>query len=259
MRAPHERALLSLHGICKRFGHVEALRDVDFDVSGGCVTAVLGDNGAGKSTLLKIIAGVLEPDSGEIQFDSRPVRLSSPRIANNLGIQAVYQDLALCDNLSILLNVFLGRERRLATIPLLGGLLAVDVMQDEAAHFLNELAIELPPLWTEVGSLSGGQRQAVAIARALLFRPRLLLLDEPTAALGSRQTDRFRSLMGSLRDQGVGVLLVTQNLAEALRLADRFVILRHGRVASKLDGGTLGAEEILDAIAGDAGSRQRGW
>ena len=259
MPQPRERPLLSLQRISKRFGHIEALSDVDLDVPAGCVTAILGDNGAGKSTLLKIIAGALEPDEGKILLDSRPVRLSSPRIANELGVQAVYQDLALCDNLSILLNVFLGRERVRARLPIVGGLLAADAMRNQAAHFLNELAIELPPVGTEVGRLSGGQRQAVAIARALLFRPRLLLLDEPTAALGSTQTNRLRALIGSLRDQGVGIVLITHNVAEALRIADRFVIFRRGRVAARMDSGTVSSEEILDSIAGDGGGAGREW
>ena len=253
MGAASERPLLSVRGVSKRFGYVDALRDVDLDVPSGCVTAVLGDNGAGKSTLLKIVSGVLQPDSGEIRFDSHRVSFSSPRAANDLGIQAVYQDLALCDNLSILLNIFLGRERRLVRIPWLGGLLAFDRMQDEAARFLAELAIELPPLSTEVGSLSGGQRQAVAIARALLWGSRLVLLDEPSAALGSAQTDRLRRLIRTLRDQGVGVLLITHNLVEAFLVADRFVIMRRGRIAATLDAGRVSSQDVLDAMTGDPG------
>ena len=247
------RPLLSVRGVSKRFGYVEALRDIDLDVPSGCVTAVLGDNGAGKSTLLKIISGVLQPDSGEIRFDSRRVNFSSPKLANDLGIQAVYQDLALCDNLSILLNIFLGRERRRITIPCLGGLLAFDVMQDEAARLLAELAIELPPLSTEVSSLSGGQRQAVAIARALLWGSRLVLLDEPTAALGSAQTDRLRRLIRTLTDQGVAVLLITHNLVEAFLVADRFVVMRRGKIAAVLDAGLVSSQDLLDAMTGDPG------
>ncbi len=256
MAANGERPLLSVRGICKRLGDVEALREVDLDVPSGRVTAILGDNGAGKSTLLKIISGVLQPDAGEIEFDSRRVRLSSPRIANELGIEAVYQDLALCDNLSVLLNIYLGRERRGAKIPLLGGLLAFDVMEDLAARSLAELAIELPSLWTEVGKLSGGQRQAVALARALLWRPRLLLLDEPTAALGSKQKDRVRRLVRTLRDQGVAVLLITHNLAEAIHVADHFVIIRHGRIVARFDADQVNARGVLEAIAGDS---SEGW
>jgi D-xylose transport system ATP-binding protein len=246
-----ERPLLSVRGICKRLGHVEALREVDLDVPSGRVTAVLGDNGAGKSTLLKIISGVLQPDAGEIQFDSRRVRLSSPRIANKLGIEAVYQDLALCDNLSVLLNIYLGRERRGARIPLFGGLLAFDVMHEEAARYLAELSVELPSLWSEAGRLSGGQRQAVAIARALLWRPRLLLLDEPTAALGSKQTDSVRRIIRTLRDQGVAVLLITHNFTQAIHMADRIVVMRHGRIASRFDAGQIDAQQLLEAITGE--------
>src|SRR5271165_5009787 len=253
MSGVHERPLLSARGICKRFGYIEALRDVDLDIPSGCVTVLLGDNGAGKSTLLKIISGVVQPDSGEIWFDTRLVNFSSPKAANDLGIEAVYQDLALCDNLSILLNIFLGRERLLVRIPWLGGFLAFDTMQDEAARFLAELAIELPPHSTEVGSLSGGQRQAVAIARALLWGSRLVLLDEPSAALGSAQTDRLRRLIRTLRDQGVGVLLITHNLVEAFLVADRFVIMRRGQIAATLDAGRVSSQDVLDAMTGDPG------
>jgi D-xylose transport system ATP-binding protein len=257
MSAEPGRPLVSVRGVSKRFGEIEALRDVSLEITAGSVTAVLGDNGAGKSTLLKVISGALQPDMGAIFVDSRPVRFPSPKAANDLGIETVYQDLALCDNLSILLNIFLGRERRLVSVPWLGGLLAFEAMQREAIRLLTELAIDLPPVWTEVDRLSGGQRQAVAIARALLWGSRLLLLDEPTAALGAPQSDKLRSLIRTRREQGVGVLLITHNLDEAFRIADRFIIMRHGRVAATLVTGNISSQEVLREMTGASSGAQR--
>ncbi|HEX8858639.1 MAG TPA: ATP-binding cassette domain-containing protein, partial [Actinomycetes bacterium] len=176
---PDSVPLLDLSGVSKRFGAVQALTDVDFQAHAGCVTALVGDNGAGKSTLVKIISGIISMDSGEYQFEGRPVHVNSPQAATALGIATVYQDLALSDNLDVVANLFLGRER-------LSGskLLNETSMEQQASGVLKRLSVRIPSVRTQVASLSGGQRQSVAIARSMLGEPKLVVLDEPTAALG---------------------------------------------------------------------------
>ena len=244
--------LLDVRGVSKRFGRVHALTGVDFQVHAGSIVGLLGDNGAGKSTLVKIIAGVHPPDDGEIWFDGREVTVSSPRAASELGIETVYQDLALCDNLNVVQNLFLGRERRTPAIPLLDRFLDSRRMQREAADVVSQLGTTLPSLTTQIGALSGGQRQAVAVARAVIWGSRLVLLDEPTAALGVQQAANVHRLVKRLREQGVGVVLITHNLVDAFALADRFVVLRHGRKVAEMEPGQSTPDEVVGAITGSS-------
>lgn len=237
------QVVLSLRGICKSFGAVQALRGVDLDVHAGEVVALLGDNGAGKSTLVKTLAGVHSPDAGTITFRGHDVTISTPAEAQNLGIATVYQDLALCDNLDVVANLFLGRENgRLA--------MREEEMEQRARELLGELAAKLPSLRTPVAGLSGGQRQTVAIARSLIGKPAIVMLDEPTAALGVAQTAEVLNLVERLRDRGLGVILITHNMANVREIADRAVVLRLGRNNGVFDMATVTEEEIVAAITG---------
>ncbi|MDX8452059.1 ATP-binding cassette domain-containing protein [Mesorhizobium sp. VK9D] len=214
--------VLSLRGISKHFGAVSALTDIDFDVHAGEVVALVGDNGAGKSTLVKILAGVHQPSSGTIDFRGRPVTLPDPRAALTLGIATVFQDLALCENLDVVANIFLGNE--------LSPLRLDEVaMEMRAWTLLNELSARIPSVREAVASLSGGQRQTVAIARSLLLEPKLILLDEPTAALGVAQTAEVLNLIDRVRARGLGVVMISHNMEDVRAVADRIVVLRLGR------------------------------
>ncbi len=232
-----------VEGISKRFGSVQALSDVHLDVAAGEVVALVGDNGAGKSTLVKVLAGVHQPDSGSIRVDGRAVHLPHPRAAQAAGIATVFQDLALCDNLDVVANLFLGQERTGH-----GVLDEVD-MEREAWGLLKQLSAKIPSVRIPVAGLSGGQRQTVAIARSLVGKPRLVMLDEPTAALGVAQTAEVLNLIERLRDQGLGVLLITHNMADVQAVADRVVVLRLGRNAVDL-GADATAEQLVAAITG---------
>ncbi len=214
--------VLSLRGISKNFGAVSALTDIDFDVHAGEVVALVGDNGAGKSTLVKILAGVHQPSSGTINFRGRVVTLPDPRAALTLGIATVFQDLALCENLDVVANIFLGNE--------LSPLRLDEVaMETRAWTLLNELSARIPSVREAVASLSGGQRQTVAIARSLLLEPKLILLDEPTAALGVAQTAEVLNLIDRVRARGLGVVMISHNMEDVRAVADRIVVLRLGR------------------------------
>ncbi|MBZ9849552.1 ATP-binding cassette domain-containing protein [Mesorhizobium sp. CA14] len=214
--------VLSLRGISKNFGAVSALTDIDFDVHAGEVVALVGDNGAGKSTLVKILAGVHQPSSGTINFGGKPVTLPDPRAALTLGIATVFQDLALCENLDVVANIFLGNE--------LSPLRLDEVaMEMRAWTLLNELSARIPSVREAVASLSGGQRQTVAIARSLLLEPKLILLDEPTAALGVAQTAEVLNLIDRVRSRGLGVVMISHNMEDVRAVADRIVVLRLGR------------------------------
>jgi D-xylose transport system ATP-binding protein len=243
----HEAPLLSVRGASKRFGAVEALRDVDLTVEAGEVVALAGDNGAGKSTLVKAIAGVEPADAAAIEFDGRPVAIHGPHDAARLGIAVVYQDLALCDNLDVVANLFLGseeRERRL--------LMDEIAMEDHASGLLRSLRVRLPSVRAVVGTLSGGQRQSVAISRALLGEPRLVILDEPTAALGVQQTAQVLELVRRLRERRLGGIFVSHNLADVFAVADRVVVLRLGRNAGEYPARTSAHKDIVTAITGAA-------
>jgi D-xylose transport system ATP-binding protein len=241
--------LLEISGASKRFGAVEALRDVDLTVHRGEVVALAGDNGAGKSTLIKAISGVQPADEVEIRFDGEPAHIRGPHDAPALGIAVVYQDLALCDNLDVVANLFLGTEARE------GALRFMDEtsMEEQATSLLRSLSVRLPNVRAEVGTLSGGQRQSVAISRALLGEPKLVILDEPTAALGVAQTQQVLDLVLRLKERGLGVLLVSHNLADVFQVADRVVVLRLGRNAGEFEADVSNHQAVVGAITGAVG------
>ncbi len=219
---PPAEVVLSLHGISKNFGAVSALTDIDLEVRAGEVVALVGDNGAGKSTLIKILSGVHQPSAGTMEFQGRAVTLAGPSDALALGIATVFQDLALCENLDVVANIFLGKETR----PLQLDEVAMEI---RAWTLLNELSARIPSVREPVASLSGGQRQTVAIARSLLLDPKLILLDEPTAALGVAQTAEVLDLIERVRDRGLGVIMISHNMEDVRAVADRIVVLRLGR------------------------------
>lgn len=234
---------VAVRGVNKSFGAVQALTDVSLEVRSGEVVALLGDNGAGKSTLVKVLAGVHPPDSGRLEFQGQPATVSSPTESRRLGIATVYQDLALCDNLDVVANLFLGQE--------LGGFrLSEEEMEQQAWMLLSQLSAKLPSVRIPVASLSGGQRQTVAIARALVGHPTLVILDEPTAALGVAQTAEVLNLIESLRDRGHAVLLISHNLVDVRAVADRAVVLRLGRNNGEFRMSDVTQEEIVAAITG---------
>ena len=237
--------LLALRGGAKRYGSVAALTDVDLTVSAGQVLALVGDNGAGKSTLVKGLAGTSPLDAGRLTMGAKPVRIDSPGDAAALGIETVYQDLALCDNLSVVANLYLGRELRRR-----GRLLARARMQARARDVVRELAVTLPDLDRPVAALSGGQRQAVAVSRAVLWGSRLVLLDEPTAALGVEQTAMVYHLVRGLRDKGMGVVIISHNLTDVFAVADEIAVLRLGRNNGTFRPDRDSPEDVVAAITG---------
>jgi ABC-type branched-subunit amino acid transport system ATPase component len=235
--------LLRLVGLGKHFGPVRALIGVDLDIPDGQVTAVVGDNGAGKSTLIKTISGIWEPDDGEIIWKGRPVRLHSPKDAAELGIATVYQDLALADNLDIVQNMFLGRELTRYRV------LNESAMEKAAKSTLSDLSVvTVRSVRQPVGSLSGGQRQAVAVARAVLREAQLVVLDEPTAALGVTQTRVVLDLIRRLKTQGIAVIVISHNLNDVFSVADRVAVLRLGRVVSVGPKERYDAESVVDLM-----------
>jgi D-xylose transport system ATP-binding protein len=236
--------LLSLRGISKRFGAVHVLNAVDLDVYPGEVVAIVGDNGAGKSTLVKILAGVHPQDEGTIAFSGSITAIASPTDARDLGIATVFQDLALCDNLDVVSNLWLGRELRKG-----GGLDEVE-MEQRSWTLLRELSARIPSVRVPVASLSGGQRQTVAIARSLIGDPSVVILDEPTAALGVAQTAEVLNLIERLRERGLGVILVSHNIADVQAVADRIVVLRLGRNNGEFRVADVTSEMIIAAITG---------
>jgi len=236
--------LLSLRGITKRFGAVRALTGVDLDVYAGEVVAIVGDNGAGKSTLVKILAGVHPQDAGTILFGGAQVSIPSPTDSRDLGIATVYQDLSLCDNLDVVSNLWLGRELRK------GGALDEVEMEQRSWTLLRELSARIPSVRIPVASLSGGQRQTVAIARSLIGEPSVVILDEPTAALGVAQTAEVLNLIERLRERGLGVILISHNIADVQAVADRIVVLRLGRNNGDFRVADVTSEMIIAAITG---------
>ncbi|MGL6280711.1 MAG: ATP-binding cassette domain-containing protein [Gaiella sp.] len=243
--------LLECRGICKRFGAVEALTDVDFDVHGGEVVALVGDNGAGKSTLIKAISGIQPPDEGVIRFEGREVAIRTPADATQLGIETVYQDLALCDNLDTAANLFLGRELTGTPLSALLHVLDEPDMEQRAAEQLADLRVTtIDSVHRPVSGLSGGQRQAVAVARATLWQAKLVILDEPTAALGVSQTAMVLELIKRLRAQGLGVVVISHNIDVVFEVADRIVVLYVGRNAATFEQATTTRAEVVGAIIG---------
>ena len=235
--------LLTLRGVTKSFGAVEVLRDVDLDVRLGRVTALVGDNGAGKSTLIKGIAGIHTFDGGEYRFEGEPVHVTNPKQANALGIEVVYQDLALCDNLDIVDNLFLGREMKAA------GLLDDAAMEKRAKDTLAGLSVRtVKSVRQKVASLSGGQRQTVAIARSVLWNSKLVILDEPTAALGVAKTEQVLKLVRRLADNGLAVILISHNMNDVLAVADDIAVLYLGRMATQIEAKEVSHAEIVQLI-----------
>lgn len=246
----NKQPFLSVQNIKKSYGAVQALGGVSFDVYPGEVVALVGDNGAGKSTAIKMIAGVAQPDEGQILIQGKPTSLTGPAVAEKHGIQTVYQDLALCDNLDIVSNLYLGRELRKTWIPGLLSTLNKIEMERKAGPVLKDLKINLPPLSSLVSSLSGGQRQVVAVARAVLWGSKLVMLDEPTAALGVAQQRTVLDLIKNLRDKGVGVVVISHNMADVFEVADRIVVLRLGKTIANFVKTETTREEVISAITG---------
>jgi ABC-type sugar transport system ATPase subunit len=244
------QALLSLRGIEKDFGPVRALVGVDLDVPAGQVTALCGDNGAGKSVLIKCIAGIHQPDRGQIYWEGRPVHVRNPKDAAALGIETVYQDLALADNLDIVQNMFLGRER------LRRNLLDEDDMERSASATLSSLSVTtVRSIRQPVASLSGGQRQAVAVAKAVMWNLKLVIMDEPTAALGVAQTGMVLQLVKRLAERGLGVLMVSHNLNDVFRVADRVAVLRLGHKVAEGPLSEFDPQIVVDLMTTGASSR----
>jgi ABC-type sugar transport system ATPase subunit len=235
--------LLRLRGVSKNFGPVQALTEVDVDIRAGEVTALVGDNGAGKSVLIKCIAGIHAPDHGQIFWDGEPVRIRTPRDAASLGIETVYQDLALCDNLDIVQNMFLGREREHVVF------LDEEAMETAAQETLSSLAVTtVRSIRQPVASLSGGQRQSVAIAKAVLWDAKLVIMDEPTAALGVAQTRMVLGLTRRLADQGHAALFVSHNMNDVFEVADRIIVLYLGRVVALRPAAELDRQIAVDLM-----------
>ncbi|MER7366052.1 ATP-binding cassette domain-containing protein [Nonomuraea wenchangensis] len=241
--------LLEVRGIDKSFGPVKVLHNVEFSAYAGEVTALVGDNGAGKSTLVKCIGGIYPIDAGEIFFDGKPVQIHTPRDAGELGIEIVYQDLALCDNLDIVQNMFLGRERKS------GLLLDEDSMEELAEKTLSSLSVRtVKSIRQQVSSLSGGQRQTVAIAKAVLWNSKVVILDEPTAALGVAQTAQVLELVRRLADTGLAVVLISHNMNDVFAVSDRIAALYLGRMAAQVKTSDLTHAQVVELItAGRSG------
>jgi D-xylose transport system ATP-binding protein len=242
--------VLQMKGISKRFGAVQALTNVDMEVRAGEVVGLVGDNGAGKSTLIKCIAGIHPVDEGEIYFEGRKVNIGNPKDALNLGISTVYQDLALCDNLDVVGNLYLGREEKSWVIPPLFGIVNEIKMEKRAIEVLRSLSVSIPSVRTLIASLSGGQRQSVAVARSVLWRPKLVILDEPTAALGVVQTRQVLDLIKRLREQGLAVIVISHNLEDVFSVVDTIVVLRLGRNAGTFDVRNISRGQVVTAITG---------
>ncbi len=241
-KASTKELLLSLKGVSKNFGAVSALTDINLEIYAGEVVALVGDNGAGKSTLVKTLAGVHQPSSGTIEFQGKPVTMTNPSAALELGIATVFQDLALCENLDVVANIYLGQELspyRLDEV----------AMEVRAWTLLNELAARIPDVRDVVASLSGGQRQTVAIARSLLLNPKIIMLDEPTAALGVAQTAEVLNLIERVKARGLGVIMVSHNMEDVRAVADRIVVLRLGKNNGVFTPETSN-QELVGAITG---------
>ena len=248
--------LLEMRGITKRFGAVRALNGVDFRVMPGEVVGLVGDNGAGKSTLVKVISGIHPADEGEYLWEGGPQRVTTPQDATGLGIATVYQDLALCDNLDVVENLYLGREA------VDGGLLDEVTMENKANELLAELSVTtIQSVRGEVGAMSGGQRQSVAIARSLLGEPKMVILDEPTAALGVAQTAQVLALVKRLKGRGLGVIVISHNLRDVFDVCDRIFVMRLGADGGEFDVATASEQDVVAAITGltaDNGAKTQG-
>lgn len=247
--------LLEARGVVKHFGHVHALRGVDFAVHAGEIVGLVGDNGAGKSTLVKVMSGALRPDGGETLIDGDAVRLDGPAHARRYGVESVHQELALAPDLDAAENLYLGRELR--AVGWIGrlGFMHRRAMTREATRYFAELGVPLPSVSIPVRDLSGGQRQIVAVARAAAFSGRVVFLDEPTAALAVEPARRVMDLIQGIRSSGVGVVLITHDLPRVFELADRIQVLRLGRIAGSVIPSTGTMDEVVGLMTGAAGSR----
>jgi ABC-type sugar transport system ATPase subunit len=242
--------LLELRGVHKRFGPVQALTNVNLEIPAGKVTALVGDNGAGKSVLIRTVAGIHQPDRGELVWEGRPLRIRTPRDSADLGIETVYQDLALADTLDIVQNMFLGRERTHV------GFLDEESMETAASETLAGLSVTtVRSVRQPVASLSGGQRQAVAIAKAVLWNSRLVIMDEPTAALGVQQTEMVLELVRRLADRGLAVLIVSHNLNDVFEIADRIAVLYLGHLVVQGPASEFDRERVVDFITSGRSDR----
>lgn len=249
---PSKPPLLELRGVSKSFGAVQALTDVDLTVPAGLVTALVGDNGAGKSTLIKCIGGIHPFDRGQIFFDGKEVSIHSPKDSAHLGIEIVYQDLALCDNLDSVQNMFLGRELRNRL-----RLLDETPMEIQAGRTLRDLNVTtLKSLRTPVASLSGGQRQSVAVAKAVMWKSKLAILDEPTAALGVAQTAQVLALVRRLAENGLGVILISHNLNDVFAVSDLIAVLQLGRLVAHVKASEVDSQEVVELITTGRSRRQ---
>jgi len=235
--------ILSLRGVSKHFGAVAALTDIDLDVATGEVVAVVGDNGAGKSTLVKVLSGVHPPSSGTITYEGKEVTIPTPSAAQHLGIATVFQDLSLCENLDVVQNLFLGQELRAMRLDEVA-------MEVRSWELLRQLSAKLPTVRIPVASLSGGQRQTVAIARSLLGDPKIIILDEPTAALGVAQTAEVLNLVERLRENGHGVIMISHNMADVKAVADTVAVLRLGKNNGFFAVSDVSTEDMIAAITG---------
>ncbi|OEO32514.1 ABC transporter ATP-binding protein [Devosia insulae DS-56] len=242
--------VLSIRNLVKRFGGLTAVNDVSLDINPGEVVALLGDNGAGKSTLIKCVSGVHLPDEGEIRFEGKPVSFPKPIDARSAGIETIYQDLALANNLDVPANIFLGREVKHRYLGGLINTLNDKLMLTEAEQSLATLDIQFPSLTQPIESLSGGQRQAVAIARAIYWKARLMIMDEPTNNLGVPEQQKVLELIRRLRDQGVPVILITHTMPDVFAVADRIVVMHRGRKVTEKRTGDTNASELVQYMVG---------
>jgi ABC-type sugar transport system ATPase subunit len=243
--------LVEMRGMTKHYGVVRAVHEVDLDVGRGEIVAVVGDNGAGKSTLMKLLSGAVQPDAGEIRVEGELRRIREPNDSRALGIETIYQDLALLPNLDVTANLYLGREEFVPGIGRFLGIVARRRMRQEAREHLQELKIEIASVWgTPVGSLSGGQRQTVAIARAVVWASKLVIMDEPTAALGVAQSRAVLDLAARIRERGTSVIIISHILPHVLELADRIVVMRHGEKVADLPAAGVTQDTLIELIVG---------
>ena len=251
-----QETLLEASGLTKHYGTIHAAHDIDLEIGYGEVVAIVGDNGAGKSTLIKMLSGAVEPDVGEIKVESVTQRFKGPNDARAAGIETLYQDLALLPNLDATTNLFLGRELVAGGLLRPFGVLERRQMRNDAAEHLKELHIDIPKIWgAQVESLSGGQRQSVAIARALVWASKLLIMDEPTAALGVAQSRAVLDLVQRVRERGTSVIVISHILPHVIELADRIVVMRHGEKVADLPASDLTQDRLIELIIGYKRSR----
>mgnify|MGYP001092779627 CR=1 FL=1 len=248
-----KKPVLEVKGVSKKFGAIQALKDVDFEVFYGEVVGLVGDNGAGKSTLIKVISGVHNPDSGQIFYQGKRVTITSPRVSTDLGIATVYQDLALCDNLDVVANLFVGREISKKTFPGLKNLYWLDetAMEKRALDLLERLNVPIPSVRRVVATMSGGQRQSVAVTRAVMENCSLVMLDEPTAALGVEQTERVMKLIQKLKSgNDMGVIVISHNMQDIFEITDRIIVLRLGKRVATFETKSARPDQVVAAITG---------